>query len=181
MCVGLETAFAVASFASAAAGQVAAFQGQVAQYRAQEQAYFTNYNNSLTAGRDQFRQIQLRRAQEEQAFSQRDRAALMEGAEKRAAASAAAASSGVSGLSIDNLLADVDRKIEGNRATLAQNWDMTAAQLTAQAEGVNSQIQSHIGQVARPIPPDPTGTMLGIIGSGAKTGLQMYSRIPSFS
>lgn len=166
----------VASFAASAMSGAAEYSARQTQYATQKQSYYRNEAQSLAAGNDEYNAIQRRTIQEGKAYAQRDREQLLEGARKGAEASAAAAGSGVTGLSVDNLVADVGRRVDANRTTLEDNWNGTALQLQDQSRAATTKITSRIGQVAMPVEPDPTGAVLGVVGSGLKIGGGLYAK-----
>lgn len=177
MCIDpVSIGMGVMSFGISAMSSVAEFQGRQRQADQQRQAYYRNEANALSAARDEGRQITLRQMQEQEAAGQRDRQAVVEGAEKEALASVEAAGANVSGLSVDNMIADVSRKVSTNRATLQKNWEMTAAQLQANADAIENRTISRIGQVAYPQEPSPAGMILGIAGAGLNAAGRMSGR-----
>jgi hypothetical protein len=163
----------VAAFAVSAASSMAKFGAAQEEYTAKKAVWNQNYQNALAAGRDDFRALTLRQMQEAGAYAQKDRLQVLDAAQRQAAINVSAASANVQGLSVDNIIGDVARKTEANRATLQTNWEMTASQLQAEKDGAVSKEQSRINSVANPIAPDPTGTMLEIAGAGVKYGAQM--------
>lgn len=162
MCFGGAALGIFASMAQAVVGFAAAQQ----DYAAKSQQWTQNYINSLAAGRDEMRQYQLRQLQEGDAFEQKDQMAEIDRAKKTAEAETAAAGAGMSGLSVDNLVADVTRQGLVNRTALARNYSMTVRQLQTQSEGVVAREQNNINSVQRPTSPSPLAFLVqGLSGA----------------
>lgn len=158
----------VMSFALSAASSVAGFAQKQQEADAQNARYQQNYVNSLAAARDNQQQITNRQMQEQEATAQKDNQILVEGAKRAADVSVSAAGGGVAGLSVDALLADVNRNVAQNRANLARNYEMTAAQLQEQKNSTVTQAESRINSVAQASSPSFAGTALEIAGAGIK-------------
>lgn len=158
----------LATFALSAMSSVASFAQKQQEADAQTERYNQNVQNALAAGRDQHNQLALRQMQEQRADSQKQHVMNLEGAEKAAEVSVSAAGGGVGGLSVDALLSDIRRKTAMNRATMSENYKMTAAQLQAQNKAVVNQEQSRINSMAPGSDPSPLGMVGEIVGSGLK-------------
>ncbi len=168
MCFDPVSIGGILSFAVGAMSSVMQYQQQQAVYRQKQAIYDQNYANSLAEGRDKHKQLQVRELQEQKAYAQKDHFVAVEGAEKAAEASVASAGTGVSGISVSNLLNDVDRSIAQKRATLQENYEMTAQQLRVEQEAVPNQTLSRINSVENPIAPSPGAMIIGIMGAGVR-------------
>lgn len=177
--IGTTIASAASSSAITTALSVAStavgFMGQYQQFEAQKEAYNQNIINARAAEADTSKQLTRRQSQEQGSAALADNQQVLEAARRRATVSASAASSGVQGISIDNLTADVDRRINENRMVLDYNYRNTAAQLQEGKIAAANQAQSRINAMPRPTPPSPIGAALSISGSGIK-GYGEYSR-----
>lgn len=164
------TAIAAMTFATSAATSVVGFADKQNQADAQTARYNQNYQNSLAAARDNQVQSTKRMMQEESAYKQRDHLHLLEGAKKEAQIAVSAAGGNVSGLSVDNLVADAQSVTNLNRTTLRKNWADTASQLqtAAEADAVNK-TQSRINSVNPGSDPNPLGLGLELAGAGMKS------------
>ncbi len=167
----LTTAISVASTA-------AGFMGKYQEFQAGKEAYNQNVINARKAEVDTANQLTRRQSQEQGANALADNQQVLEAARRRATVSASAASSGVQGVSIDNLTNDVDRRINENRMILDYNYRNTASQLQAGKEAAHSQAESRINGMPRPTAPSPIGAALAITGAGVK-GYGEYSRASS--
>ncbi|GJE18758.1 virion core protein, T7 gp14 family [Methylobacterium marchantiae] len=165
MCVAaLPILGLVMSAASAAVG----FAAKQQQYEKDVKQYNQNYQNSLAANRDEQKGIAQRQMQEAQAFQQKDHGAVLQQAEKSAEVSVGAAEGGVGGLSVGNLLGDVQSKTALNRETLETNFKNTAAQLQTQNDAYTNKAQSRIQSMAIPTAPSPMSAIVDVAGAGLK-------------
>jgi hypothetical protein len=161
MCVGLG---AIVGAALSVAQAVVSFSAAQDEYEQKAEQWRQNYTNSLAAGRDDQRQITLRMTQEEEAKSQKTTQNRIEGAEVSAEAEVSAAAAGLSGISLDNIMTGITRKVAMKQAADEATYQNTAAQLTTQLEATNTSIQNRINSVQRPTAPDPLGYVLKGIG-----------------
>ncbi len=168
MCFDPVSIGGILSFAVGAMSSVAQYQQQQQVYAQKQAIYDQNYQNSLAEGRDKAKQLQVRQLQEQKAYAQKDHIVAVEGAQKAAEASVASAGTGVSGISVDNLINEVTRGIGQKRATLQENYEMTAQQLQVEQEAVPNQTLSRINSVENPIAPSPMGMIIGIMGAGVR-------------
>lgn len=157
-----------AGVALAVAQSVVSFGAAQADYNAKADQWRQNYVNSLAAGRDEQRQISLRMIQEEEATKQRTQLNSIEGAEVAAEAEASAAASGIAGISLDNIMVGIGRKVEAKQAAERANYRNTAQQLNVQMDATNTTIMNRINSVARPSAPNPLGYALQGIGGALK-------------
>jgi hypothetical protein len=156
------------SLAVGVAQAVAGFAAAQQDYDAKANTWKQNVVNSWAAGRDEQGQILNRQLQEQDALVQKEHLISLEEAEKVSEGSVSAAYGGVSGISVDNLLADISRKSAINRSVERENWRMTAAQLDAQNKGTVTTMQNRINSVERPTSPSPAGLLLNVASAGVK-------------
>lgn len=153
-------------FALSAGKAIVGFAAQQAASDAQTERYNQNVVNSLAAARDEQHQINVRQEQEQEASAQRARVQSVEAVKKAAEVSVSASGSGVSGLSVDALLADVRRTADENLATIETNNKNTALQLQAQKDATVNKAMSRINSMAPGTDPNPLGLALDIGGAG---------------
>lgn len=163
---------AVVGLVMGVAQSVVSYQASMQDYHAKADVWKQNYVNSLAAGRDEQRQLQLRQIQEQDALSQKLKLSEIEEAEAEATAEVSAASSGVSGISVDNILSDIGRKSSRNREADRLNYQNTALQISEEMKGVNTKIENRINSVERPTKPSSAGLILGVAGAGFKAAQQ---------
>jgi hypothetical protein len=155
---------AVLGILSFAVGTVSA----ISQYSAQKQEANQNAKSSVEAWKDTQAQITQRRLQEQDALRQKQRAQNLEEAEAKADVAVSAAASGVSGISVDNLMADVSRRASYNRQIEEENTLNIMQQLRQQSKSTNSQAKSRINSVSAPSP-------LSLITNIASSGISAYT------
>lgn len=169
MCV-----MAVAGVVLSVAQAAVSFSAANEDYENKAQQWRQNYTNSLAAGRDDQKQLSLRMIQEQDATSQKTTANRVEGAEVGAEAEVSAGNAGLSGISLDNIMVGINRKIAAKQTADRTNHENTIAQLKAQNEATVTQMQSRINSVQRPTAPNPLGYALqgigGAIGAISKSG-----------
>jgi hypothetical protein len=143
----------------------------VASYSAQRQESKTNADNSVQAWKNNQEQITQREMQEQDALRQKQTQQNIQEAQALADTQVSAAASGVSGISVDNLLQDVSRRADANRETEQTNTDMVISQLKQQRKGINSDAQSRINSVPEPSPL----SLIAGIGSAGISGFNSYT------
>lgn len=158
---------AVASFASSALSSVAGFAAQSQQADAQNAMWQQNYVNALAAERDTFDQLGERQMQEQTATEQKIRLDQITGARAAATTIVSGAASGVSGITMDSLLDDVDRRVALNESNAQMNYAMTAQQLQMQKTGAVDQFQSRVNSVQTAQDPNPLSLIAGLGGDAA--------------
>lgn len=158
-------ALGLASFAVGAVQSVAQFVGQRQQAKANEAA-------AKEAWRIDQNQITKRQMQEEDALRQKQEAQNIEEAQVKASAAVGAIQGGVSGISVDNIIADVGRQASRNRVTEEENYRMVASQLQTQRQKVSADAQSRINSVPRP---SALSLVAGIAGSAIE-GVNAYNK-----
>ncbi|WP_266031228.1 virion core protein, T7 gp14 family [Brucella intermedia] len=150
--------------AVAIATSVVSFASAQSDYQARSDQWKQNYVNSLASGRDEQKQLQIRMGQEQDSHAQREQMNQIEGAEIAAEAEVSAAASGVSGISLTNILTGINRKIGMKMAADDTNYKNTALQLTKELDATNTNIQNRINSVQRPTSPNPLGYALQGVG-----------------
>lgn len=144
----------------------ASYSAQQADYRAKSEAWRQNVTNSEAAARDEQRQILTQQMQEQDKTVQKDHISFLEQAQKSSRVEVSAAQGGVSGLSVDNLLADIAGKSELNRTYADRNYAFVAADITEKLHASDTRLQSRINSVQRPVEPSPLTPIIGIAGAG---------------
>lgn len=156
----------VLSFAVGAAQQIAQFSAANQEAKAVEE-------NANAAFRNDQTQLSLRQMQEADALAQKQKTQNLEEAEKKASVEVSAASAGVAGISVDNLIMDVQRKAARNRQTQFENTKMALAQLQLEKKASRNQAQSRINSAPRP---SALGLVAGL-GGAALDGYNTYDKL----
>ncbi|MER9178936.1 hypothetical protein [Mesorhizobium sp. M0767] len=142
--------------------------GAQADYDARAAEWKQNYVNALSAGRDEQTALQIRMMQEDEGHAQKDQASRIEGAEIAAQAEVSAGAAGVGGISLANILAGINRKVDMKVSADKTNHMNTAMQLTAELKATDTTIKNRINSVQRPTAPNPLGYALQGIGGALK-------------
>lgn len=148
-----------------AVSTVATFVGQAQQAKA------TRENAKKAWVIDQ-NQITKRQMQEEDALRQKEEAQNIEEAQVKASAQVGAIQGGVSGISVDNILADVGRQASRNRETERTNYRNIASQLQTQRQQVSATAESRISSAPSP---SPLTLVAGIAGNVLE-GFNSYNK-----
>ena len=138
------------------ANQQAAYQAALVQQRNQQ--IYQNQRLAQESYLQQAQQVNLRQQQEGEKASQAIQSTQVDALQAKATARVAAGESGVSGLSVENLLADFDRQNAIYRGSVRRNLEFSRQQsqedikgLRAQAEGRYQEIQPYLPEpIARP-------------------------------
>lgn len=157
---------AVAQFAMSAASGIAGFGAQTSQYEAQQQQYKNNRIEANKAAVGQYAALQNRQLQEAKATSQEQQTLSREAAQGRATAKVAAGEAGVTGLSVDALVADYYGQEGRHERTLSNNYQMQSDYLRGEMEGVQSQAEGRINSVDQGQKPSFADAAIRIIGGG---------------
>jgi membrane-associated HD superfamily phosphohydrolase len=168
-------ALGIASFAVGAVQTVASYASAQQQAKQQTQQQIQNANASVDDWRNQQNQITQRRLQEQDALGQKLTQQNLDEAQAKAEVQTSAAASGVSGISVDNLMSDVTRRASANRQTEETNTDYILQQLSQQSKSVNSQSLSRINSVPNATKPSPLSLIAGI-GSAGVNSYTNYQR-----
>lgn len=144
----------------------------IAQYSAQQQAYDDNKAAVEASYRDQQTQLTQREMQEQDALKQKLQQQNIQEAQASAETQVNGAASGFTGISLDNLMADVSRRASMNRETERTNTDMIISQLETEKTAAQSTAQGRIASVQ---PPSALSLVAGI-GSAAVNGYSSYTK-----
>lgn len=164
MCFDPVTA-AVLSFAVGATQSVA-------QYAAASQEASAVQKAATADNENQQRQITLRQMQEEDALHQKQQVENLQEAQRASAVALSAASSGVAGISVDNLIADVNRNAARNRMTAFENTRMTVQQLQQERKAAAAQAEGRINAAPKP----SALSLVAGIGGAALGGYNTYNK-----
>lgn len=166
--------FAALSFVASAVGAFAQHQAGVAKASAQNEAWSRNQIAALAAQRDTQQSLTLRQMQESGATNQALRVSLIDEERRRANAIVSGVHSGMAGVSVDNLVADIGRRAEENRVTLLTNWESTAAQLQRSKEASEATYEQRVNSMqAGGDGPSVFGTLAKIAGAGLTFGADL--------
>lgn len=146
---------------------VVGFAAQMADYNAKAEQWKQNFKNSIKSGEDEHKALDLRMSQENEAFSQKEQQSVIEGAKASAATANSASAAGLSGLSVKNLMADVNRQVALKRVADQTNYKNIVTQLSAEKTSVKTRVENRINSVARPTSPSPLGLVADIAGNVA--------------
>jgi hypothetical protein len=147
---------------------VVSFAAAQADYNARAAQWKQNVVNSLAAGREEQTQLQIRMIQEQEGLVQKQQQSRIEGAEIAAEAEVSAGAAGVGGISLQNILTGINRKVDMKLEADRTNYQNTAAQLTQELKATNTTIMNRINSVERPVAPNPLGYALQGIGGALK-------------
>lgn len=159
MCFDPAT-MAVLSFAVGAVQQVVQYQAQAEESKNTQKNALQAYSNDLT-------QLSRRQMQEQDAANQKALGLNREEAVKASEVELSAASAGVSGVSVDSLVADVHRQASFARVNQFDNTKAAVAQLQQEKKGAQNTAQGRINSAPMP-------SALGLIAGIAGTGLSAY-------
>lgn len=159
---------AVAGIAMGGLQAVASFGAAQADYNAKAEQWRQNVVNSEAAARDDQRQLINRQLQEQAKTTQENHISYLKQAEKQSSVEVSAAQGNVSGISVDNLLADIAGKSELNRTYADQNYKYIAADIQERLWANNTTLASRINSVTRPTSPSALSLIAGIGGSAVK-------------
>ncbi|MFB7147759.1 virion core protein, T7 gp14 family [Agrobacterium deltaense] len=120
----------------------------------------------------EYADVQTRQIQEEDAAAVQKQDLSREARAARATTMAAAGEAGVSGLSVDALLADVYGKEATAKDRISQNSGFTTANLTREMDGLKAKAQDRINSMPWATGPSPFAAALKIGG----VGLDSYNR-----
>lgn len=143
---------------------VVSFAAANQEYEAKAKQYRENRTNALSAGRDEQRAISLRELQEQQAHTDAKEQNKIEGAEAVAKAENAGNASGATGVSLDNIVSGLKRKVEKQQTNEDINYRMKANQLTTEMKATETTMKNRINSVSKPTAPNMLGYILQGIG-----------------
>lgn len=153
---------AIVGFGFSALGQVAGFAQQSAAAEEQDRRYEENRRNALDASAHEQKLFNQRAIQEADKTTEEQRAGLLKAEEVRGATEASASGSGVTGLSLENLTADIYRKEGTNQLIRETNYRSTVEQLQEQKRGSAITAKSRINSVSPGQQPSVLGLVAGI-------------------
>ena len=156
---------AVLSFAVSGAQAVATYAAGVQESKAVHEAAVVDNDNAQ-------KQISLRQMQEADALHQKQQAENLQQAKAESAVALSAASSGVAGVSVDNLIADVQRNGARNRMTAFENTKMAVNQLQQERESATATAKSRINSAPKP----SVLSLVAGIGGAALGGYNTYNK-----
>jgi len=152
------------STAVSAMGAVMQYQQAKVQADMQQQQF---NQNKLLASRsmlEQARQLSLRQEQERAAALDRKRMSNIEAAQLQGRIVASAGEAGVAGMSISNLLADVERTRLNNEGTINRNLEAVNQQADVERKALLTQAEGRINSVQQGVRPSLLATGLQIGG-----------------
>lgn len=155
----------LATFGMGAAQSVMQFMGERETAKAERDA-------AKKADIEKQNNLTLRQVQESQALAQKKQEQNIEEAVAISEVEAGAAARGVGGISVDNLLTDVQRRAAYNRRTAQDNHDMTIQQMSAEKKG-SARVASQ--QINNARGPSPLSLVAGV-GGAALGGYNTYSK-----
>lgn len=164
----LGVALGIVGSVASAAMQDAAAQDE---YQRKAAVWKQNVINSEAASRDEQRQIITKQLQEQDKTVQKQHVSQIEQAQKVATAEVSAAAGNVSGVSVDNIVADITGKSLLNRTYVDQNYKYTVMDTAEQLKATDTRMASRINSVERPIEPRSTvglALLTGIAGGVGK-------------
>lgn len=162
--------FPGASLLTGVMSTVVGMEQQQQQYAAQLTQFNQNYQDALSDNRITEDRLQAQEVQENQEYAGKDQIALIQGAEKQAQVTAAAATGGVAGNSVQAITNEIGTQVNFQRATLNQQWNANVDQTESEKESGVAQETSRIAQVAQPTPPDGLSALVSLAGAGLKAG-----------
>lgn len=174
MCIG-AVGMAVAQFALSAASAVTGFMGQQQQYEVQQQHYRNNREAANRAAVNTYASNQNRALQERKAASQEVQNLQTEAMRGRATAEVAAGEAGVTGLSVDALIADYYGQEGRYERTLSNNYQMQADYLRGEMDATMAQAEGRINSVDQGQKPSFADAAIRIFG-GAVDAWGNYQR-----
>jgi hypothetical protein len=163
---------AIGGLAISAAQTVIGYVGQMQQYRAQMQYYADNAARADADMKRGYISTQRRMIQEEAAAAAERQEVAREARAARARALTAAGEAGVSGLSVDALLADYYGREATYMDQSRHQIDWTHQQLMDSMHGIRSVAEDRINSVPKPVKPSFIDAGLRIAGAGMNTYTQ---------
>lgn len=118
--------------------------------------------NTMVAYRDNVAQTNLMQTQEQAAASQKLDENNKAAASAMARASTSAGESGISGLSVDALLADLGGQRDRYNQAVEQNYDAASQAINSQRQNARTNAASQINSLRTPQAPDYLGAALRI-------------------
>jgi len=141
---------------------VAGVVGQMQAQSAQEEANQRQYENTMRARAANINQTNLMQQQEREAAIQKLDENNMAARASRSTATTSAAENGISGLSVDALVADLGTKQNRFNSSVATNYSLASQGIANQRENVDINAASQINSLKTPAMPDYFGAALRI-------------------
>ena len=151
--------------ALSAVGQVVA---QKQQADAQAASNQRQYENTMQAYRENVNQTNLMQQQERENALQATEANGIKARAAESTATVAAGENGISGLSVDALLADINNKQGRYDTSVQTNFDRAQSAIQSQRNNVYSNAATTINSLQTPATPD-------YLGAGLKIGTGVYN------
>lgn len=167
---------AVGTFALGATQAVMSNQAQAQQYevgeamaRRETERYQANVKAAQAANREEHIQLNQREIQERDTLQEKNRAAAVEGAKARGRQAAATGESNVTGISVDNLLLDIERGPANDAVQREAGYMNTVQQLREEMKAANSRAEARINSMKPGFNsvPAPSGAKLALDIAGA--------------
>lgn len=130
--------------------------------KAQEQANQRQYENTMQARAANINQTNLMQQQEREGAMQKLEENNMAARAAQATANVSAGESGISGLSVDSLMADIGTKQNRFNTSVDTNYDRSSQAIALQRDNININAASQINQLKTPAAPDYVGAALRI-------------------
>lgn len=165
MCAPL---LAVASFAIGALGAVAQHAAATDQANAQTAQHYANKQNAEAALRADYSQLNLRAIQEGEAKSAESQKLRIKEAQAKSRARLTAGEAGVTGISVDNLVADIGQQAGMEEEARKYNYLNTINQLQREGEAAQARAHGRILSVPKGQKPSALGLVAGIGGAAVK-------------
>ncbi|MDX0455487.1 hypothetical protein GOC72_18705 [Sinorhizobium medicae] len=165
MCT-VALAMAVGQFAMSTASGVLGFGAEKAEAEAKQQNYDNNRVAANAAAVNSYAANQNKQLQETKAASQELQQVNAEAMQARSTAAVAASEGGVTGLSVDALIADYYGQEGRHERTLSNNHQMQADYLRSEMEGTQAQAESRINSLEQPQKPSFAGAAIRILSGG---------------
>lgn len=162
----LMTIMTIASVASSVGGVIS--QNQAAS--AQSDANQRQYENTMRAYRENVNQTNLMAQQEREGALQSVEANSLKARAAESTATVAAGENGISGLSVDSLLGDINAKQGRYDSSIQTNLDRSEGAIRNQRENVYANAASQINSLQTPAAPDYLGAGLKILSTGYSYG-----------
>lgn len=170
MCEPVSIAMAVVGALSAVAGHQQAEVAAKVQTKQHEQ----NQRNAQAALRDSYIAIQNRQQQEAESAAQQVEERRRESVRQMSSGYAAAGEAGVSGFSVQSILADIGATAARDISSIEQNRDWSLDQLNSEMSGARNQAMSQMNATTAGVRPSGWATALQI-GSSAAGAYSSYA------
>jgi hypothetical protein len=162
-------AMAATSLAIGATQTVTSYMGEQQAAAAQNAMVRQNQQAANANLVREYADVQTRQIQEEDAAATQKQDLSREARAARATTMAAAGEAGVSGLSVDALVADVYGKEATAKDRISQNTGFTTENLTREMDGLKAKAQDRINSIPWATGPSPFASALKIGGTALKS------------